>query len=416
MTYPSCTPRLYRAFAFALIFCGLIAVACYWTRENLVPFFMARPSINTVIFGLGILGLGLSFGELVHLLVQARNMDVMVATLSSRSDASGQSVEKIVGEAGNGVVRDRALRSVEMMNQDSGNAREALSLLSDADAEAEESRGALVRYILGVMVFLGLIGTFWGVLITVSGVQNVLQALEPSRVDDPIAFITQLKSSIGGMLGGLSTAFSTSLFGLGGSVILGFVEVQTRQARSSFLAELDRFVVSVLVPAVTKRDRIVVSAEPVLRQADSKDDELYLFASQRALGENLRRLTEVIALQGTTDEKITNSIVELKGMIESLGEEEHRSREAALLANQMSQSLLERIDTMGRQIELLVKETRLARESSEQMGKTALDRLKLEGEITNKTLSIGFSDLVRKLDSIRRTSSRQGETKKDEPL
>jgi hypothetical protein len=194
------------------------------------------------------------------------------------------------------------------------------------------------------------------------------------------------------------------------------LEVQTRQARSSFLAELDRFVVSVLVPAVAKRDRIVVSAEPLLRQAESKDDELYLFASQRALGENLRRLTEVIALQGTTDEKITNSIMELKGMIESLGEEEHRSREAALFANQVRQSLLERMDTMGRQIELLVKETRLARESSEQMGKTVLDRLKLEGEITNKTLSIGFSDLVRKLDPIRRTSNRRGEPKKDEPL
>jgi hypothetical protein len=85
-----------------------------------------------------------------------------------------------------------------------------------------------------------------------------------------------------------------------------------------------------------------------------------------------------------------------------------------LLANQMRQSLLDRIDTMSRQIELLVKETRLARESSEQMGKTVLDRQKLEGEITNKTLSIGFADLARKLDSSREKGSRRGEPKKDE--
>jgi hypothetical protein len=197
-------------------------------------------------------------------------------------------------------------------------------------------------------------------------------------------------------------------------VILGFLEVQTRQARSSFLAELDRFVVSFLMPVAAREGRIVVRAEPVSRPPESKDGDLYLTASQQALGENLRRLTEVIALQTATDEKITDSIVEIKGMLEGLGEEEMRNREAAVMANQMRQSLLEHIDTMGRQIELLVKETRLARESSERIGKTVLDRLKLEGEITNKTLSMGFADLTRKLDSTRRKSDSKAEPKKDE--
>lgn len=414
MDHPRCTLRVYRSLFAVLIFCGLVAFACYWTRENLVPFFMTRPSINAVILGLGILGLGLSFVELVRLLWQARSMDQMAVDLEPQSGAPDATLEKVLNDAPGGLVKDRAVRSIRILNQDGGNASDALSLLSDADMEAAEGRGALVRYILGVMVFLGLIGTFWGVLLTVSGVQTVLHALDPSSVDDPVAFITHLKSSVGGMLGGLSTAFSTSLFGLGGSVILGFVEVQTRQARSSLLSELDRFVVSFLLPVAARQDRIIVSGEPVSRQVEPKDGELYLVASQQALGENLRRLTEVIALQGTTDEKITDSIVEIKGMLEGLGEEELRSREAALLGNQMRQSLLERVDTMSRQIELLVKETRLAREFSEQMGKTVLDRLKLEGEITNKTLSIGFADLARKLDSTRQKGDRRGGPKKDE--
>lgn len=414
MDYPRCAPRVQRAGALVLILCGLVAFAGYWAREDLVPFFMARPSINAVIFGLGILGLVLSFVELGRLLVQARNLDDLAAALAAESGVSEAVLDKALYESTRGLVRNRAVRSVSLINQEGRNATDALSLLSEADAASEESRGALVRYILGVMVFLGLIGTFWGVLITVSGVQNVLQALDPSRVDDPIAFITQLKSSVGGMLGGLATAFSTSLFGLGGSVILGFLEVQTRQARSSLLAELDRFVVSSLMPVAARQDHIVVSAEPVSRPPESKDSDLYLTASQQALGENLRRLTEVIALQTATDEKITDSIVEIKGMLEALGEEEGRNREAAVMANQMRQSLLEHIDTMGRQMELLVKETRLARESSERMGKTVLDRLKLEGEITNKTLSIGFADLTRKLDSTRRKGDSKADAKKDE--
>jgi hypothetical protein len=339
MNYPSCSPRVYRALVSVLIFCGLVALACYWTRENLVPFFMTRPSINAVIFALGILGLGLSFVELGRMVLQAHSMDHMAAAFARHSEMSDAELEKVVNDAPHGLVRDRSVRSIKVLNQSGGNASDALSLLSDADAEAMESRGALVRYVLGVMVFLGLIGTFWGVLITVSGVQNVLQALDPSRVDDTVAFITQLKSSVGGMLGGLSTAFSTSLFGLGGSVILGFVEVQTRQARSSLLSELDRFVVSFLMPVAARQEQAVVSEGKISRSVELKDGDLYLRASQQALGENLRRLTEVIALQATTDEKITDSIVEIKGMLEGLGEDETRSRDAALMANQMRQSL-----------------------------------------------------------------------------
>jgi transcriptional regulator NrdR family protein len=66
------------------------------------------------------------------------------------------------------------------------------------------------------------------------------------------------------------------------------------------------------------------------------------------------------------------------------------------MANQRRQNVLERIDAMNCQIEVPVKETRLARESSEQIGKIVLDRLKLEGEIANKAFSIGFADLARK--------------------
>ena len=113
-----------------------------------------------------------------------------------------------------------------------------------------EVRGAIARYIIGIMVFLGLIGTFWGLLITVSGVKEVLDTLDPRQAQDAAAFATQLKSSIGGLLGGMSTAFSTSLFGLAGTVVLGFVDVQTRQARAGFLAELDNFVISLLIPTL----------------------------------------------------------------------------------------------------------------------------------------------------------------------
>lgn len=394
------SPLMYRTFLFVVVFCALIAYGLFWARQDLIPFYLTRPWINGAIIALGLLGLVLSFRELVRLLVQARRLDDLAGRMGKTR--SRESVAGLLERSRRGLVRDRCVRVLEVMQHGSGSATQAAAVLSDADEAAEEGRGALVLYLIGVMVFLGLIGTFWGLLITVSGVKEVLVALEPAGVDDPTAFITQLKSSIGGLLGGMSTAFSTSLFGLGGSVILGFVDVQTRQARSRFLADLDRVVVSSLFPVISERGEPVATVTGFSEEPQPEGERLYHLAFQEALGENLRRLTDVILLQSSAEEKVTNSLVEMKGMLERVREEEVRTREAIQSANEMRRGLLDRLDNLDRHAERLLNETRLTRESSDDIGKEIQDRLKLEGEITNKTLSMGFSDVIRKLDAVGR--------------
>jgi len=410
MHHQRCAPQAYRSLAIVGAFLCLLLLAFYARRDDVIPFFMTRPSINMAILVLGVAGFLLCLADLLRVLAQSRALDCISTVLATRDSESLDSVRQIVDRAPTGLVKNRSTRTIAMVGHGGDVSAESLGMLADADAQTEEGRGLMVRYILGVMVFLGLIGTFWGVLITVRGVQEVLQALDPTRVDDPISFIAQLKSSIGDMLGGLSTAFSTSLFGLGGSVILGFVEVQVRGVRSGLLAELDRFAVSDLMPRIRTAAGPVVKTKAPTSPGDARGDEFYLVATHQALAENLRQLTEVIGLQTTIDEKITNSLLEIRGMLETLREEELRDRESVQLANQMRQSLLDRMDNAGRHLERLVKETRLTRESSEQMGKTLLDRMKLEGEITNRTLSIGFADLGRCLETVREDSGKREES------
>ncbi len=421
MDYSPSSGQVYRSLFWVAVFCGAIAVGAFWSRSHLVPFFMTRPYINGAILILGLIGLLLSILELLRLLAQSNRMDSLAKSLNSSSAASDSSVYDLVKSLGGGLVANRCLRTLEMIRRGSAAISNSLTLLSDADLDSEEGRGAIVRYLIGVMVFVGLIGTFWGVLLTVSGVQEVLASLEPARIDDPTVFVTQLKQSMGGLLGGLSTAFSTSLFGLGGSVIVGFVDVQTRRARSGVLADLDRFVITHLLPTGAAEaeamfpvdppiTQTAVQAQPVAQVPDSSGGELYIVASQEALAENLRRLTDVISDQSATDEKVANSLVEIKGMLETLQEEENLTREDIYAANQLRQGMLERMDNLGRQLERLIKEARLNRDESQDMGKALLDRLKLEGEITNKTLSIGFSDLVRRLDP-----TRAGIDKREDP-
>lgn len=408
MAHVKCFPRIALFLLWAVVFIMCVAGGVLWTLEDLYSFFMTRPSVNTIIVILGLLGLLISMGELIRLLLQGISLDSLATDLL---DDSKGGVEEIVRDTPRGPVKDRCMRTVAVLKHGLA-ARESLSLLSEADSESEESRGAFVRYLVGVMVFLGLIGTFWGVLLTVSGVQKILEALEPARIEDPVAFLGQLKSSMGGLLGGLSTAFSTSLFGLGGSVVLGFVELQTRKARSLFLAELDRFVAGILVPRVP----IPVSSPiPLTPERSfpkiiaSVGEQFFRAAEQETFGETLRKLAEVLELQAGTDEKMTASLVEIKRILETLKEEDRRTREDLHSANLARQNLLERVEDLGRHTEALIMEIRLGRESSHSTGKAILERLKIENEITNKTLSRGFSDLLGMLSTLSDKTESRGE-------
>ncbi|HMK34881.1 MAG TPA: hypothetical protein VK463_07435, partial [Desulfomonilaceae bacterium] len=164
--------RILRHLVFVGVFGTATAFAAFHLRDQLGPFFMTRPSINGVILGLGLMGFLICVTELVRLYRQAKEMSGLADSLAvGFPDFPDEAVNRVRG----GIVKDRVARTLALIRRGAAHT-EALGLISDADVDSEESRGAFVRYVLGVMVFLGLIGTFWGVLITVESVQKVLEA------------------------------------------------------------------------------------------------------------------------------------------------------------------------------------------------------------------------------------------------
>ncbi|UUX51736.1 flagellar motor protein MotA [Nisaea acidiphila] len=113
------------------------------------------------------------------------------------------------------------------------------SLLDSIDARLAESRD-ISRYIIGLLIFLGLLGTFWGLLQTVGAVGNVINSLSVESGDLGTVF-DDLKTGLESPLGGMATAFSSSLFGLAGSLILGFLELQLGQAQNRFYNDLEEW-------------------------------------------------------------------------------------------------------------------------------------------------------------------------------
>ena len=93
------------------------------------------------------------------------------------------------------------------------------------------------RYFIGLLVFLGLLGTFWGLLETINSVSTTVKALDFNQNTNDLFIV--LKEGLEKPLGGMGTAFSSSLFGLGGSLILGFLDLQSGQAQNRFYNEIE---------------------------------------------------------------------------------------------------------------------------------------------------------------------------------
>ncbi len=110
------------------------------------------------------------------------------------------------------------------------------SVLDGINARLDESHD-IARYFIGLMVFLGLLGTFWGLLATIGGVADTLSTITVSG--DASDLFTQLKAGLQAPLAGMGTAFSSSLLGLAGSLVLGYLELQASQSHNRFFNELE---------------------------------------------------------------------------------------------------------------------------------------------------------------------------------
>jgi Cdc6-like AAA superfamily ATPase len=109
-------------------------------------------------------------------------------------------------------------------------------ILDSIATRLDEARD-ISRYMTGLLVFLGLLGTFWGLIETVSSVGNVIQGLKASG--DAGSMFDSLRDGLAAPLSGMGISFSSSLFGLAGSLVLGFLDLQSSQAQNRFYTELE---------------------------------------------------------------------------------------------------------------------------------------------------------------------------------
>src|SRR5262249_41928702 len=217
------SPRIFifRMLVFLTV-CALVAVVIY---KQIWVAFLANPFLNgLIIFILGI-GIALAFRQVTRLFPEISWVN------GFRLADPGLAVERppVLLAPMAVLLRDRIGRmaiSSQMMR----------SILDSIAARLDEARD-LSRYMTGLLIFLGLLGTFWGLIETVGSVGSVINTLKPGG--DAAAIFDSLKEGLAAPLSGMGISFSSSLFGLAGSLVLGFLDLQTSQAQNRFYTELE---------------------------------------------------------------------------------------------------------------------------------------------------------------------------------
>jgi hypothetical protein len=228
--------RMHRSHRFLLrmsIFLGLVAALAYGLNRPLLAAFMGNPAVNGVILGILLAGI-------IYIFRQVLLLDPEIDWIESfRQRLANRDLSAPPGRA------PRLLGPMARMLGSRQGGRVSLSatslqtLLDGIASRLDETRETS-RYLIGVLVFLGLLGTFYGLLETVRSVGGVIGALNVSSSDLARAF-ADLKTGLESPLHGMATAFSSSLFGLAGSLVLGFLDLQAGQAQNRFYNDLEEW-------------------------------------------------------------------------------------------------------------------------------------------------------------------------------
>jgi hypothetical protein len=218
------SPRIFlvRMLVF-LILCGLIA---FVLQRQIFNAFLANPWLNGLIIAVLLIGIILSFHHVIRLFPE-------VAWVNGYRSAD----PKLAGRREPTLLAPMAaMLGGERVDRVAISAQTMRAFLDSLATRLDEARD-ISRYLTGLLVFLGLLGTFWGLIETVGSVGGIINGLKIGGDADTV--FETLKEGLAAPLGGMGISFSSSLFGLAGSLVLGFLDLQTSQAQNRFYTNLE---------------------------------------------------------------------------------------------------------------------------------------------------------------------------------
>jgi hypothetical protein len=279
-----------------LVFVVLGGLVAFLLHKQIETAFMANPGLNSLIIFVLLVGIILSLRQVIRLYPE-------IAWVNNfRLADPGLAVERppvllapMAAILGSRV--GRMAMSAQLMR----------GILDSIATRLDEARD-ISRYMTGLLVFLGLLGTFWGLIETVSSVGGVIQGLKAGG--DAGSMFDSLREGLAAPLSGMGISFSSSLFGLAGSLVLGFLDLQSSQAQNRFYTELEDWL------STTVYDQ---AAEPIVAAGGTTE--------MRSAIDRLREALSESGANKNTTNAMSNLAEAIQGLVQHMRTEQQMIRD-----------------------------------------------------------------------------------------
>ncbi len=261
-----------RVIVFLIFACVVVGVL----SQIIWAAFLHNPALNGLIICVLIVGIAYNLRRILVLKPETRWIDAF------RTGAVGISLQeapRLIASIA-AVLGERDRRGPASLS-----AASMRYLLDSISTRLDESRD-IARYLTGLLIFLGLLGTFWGLLQSINAVSGVLTGFSANSTD-VLQLFNDMKAGLARPLAGMGTAFSSSLFGLAGSLVLGFLDLQATQGQNSFYNDLEAWLSGMTRHSTGEGAMAEVSVGPSL--------PVYVQAMLQQAAESLDRLQTVVA-------------------------------------------------------------------------------------------------------------------------
>ena len=278
--------------------------------RQILTAFVTNPGLNGLIFAVLIIGILLALVQVVRLIPEVKwvnsfrqgNADLE----ASRGPVLLAPMKALLGQSGHEMsISTNSMRSI----------------LDSIGNRLDESRD-ISRYLIGLLVFLGLLGTFWGLLQTIGSIGETIQSLDPNS-GNANDVLDALKSGLKAPLDGMGTAFSSSLFGLAGSLVLGFLDLQAGRAQTRFYTELENWLSSV---TDLTSDGLIAAG------ASSEDMKLHI--------EQLTQRLQGQGQNGRSNEALSSLVESIQQMVKHMRNEQDITRQQLSQQQEQQKDLL----------------------------------------------------------------------------
>lgn len=305
------------------VFAAFIALGCLALAAPLAVAFRSNAWFNTVILAVLAVGAVITVRQVVLLYreiawVEAWRAGDRVDMEEARPVLLASVAQMLAGRG------DASLSATSMR-----------TLLDSIRTRLEESRD-LSRYFIGLLIFLGLLGTFWGLMATVGSVATVIGGMTVEGSDGAQIF-ENLKENLAGPLAGMGVAFSSSLFGLAGSLVLGFLDLQASHAQNRFVNELEEWLSgSTRLSSGALGDEAGIAGAPA-----------YVEALLEKTADALEKMQRSAAADETTRERTGAELGRLGEALDRLGRQLREQNESVERLAETQAALAREVDRLG---------------------------------------------------------------------